>query len=326
MGRSGQIRGSVAPGRIVAVRATRRSPSVTSTQYPGQVNVDAVVARALKPADPARTVDLSTPSLQPRFRFVDVFAGIGGMRAGLEMADGRCVFTVEKDVPACRTYSANWNAVEPLRVQDVETEDFGAYDLFAAGFPCQPFSLAGVVKKEDLKRKSLRAANQTVDEELVKRSHGFHDPVSGNLFFEIVRLIGGPWNLEQKELEREATESDAYEVALAREGERLLGRTARLDVMPPVLLLENVRNLESHDKGRTFRVIRRRLIRSGYWVQHRVISGKHWVPQDRRRVFIVALRRDLFDRPFEFPESPSRVVGLSEEFLSTTEMCWKPTD
>jgi DNA (cytosine-5)-methyltransferase 1 len=248
-----------------------------------------------------------------RFRFVDAFAGIGGMRAGLEMAGGRCVYTIERDPYACRTYSANWDAIEPINVRDVAPTDPGRHEIFAAGFPCQPFSLAGVVKKEALRRRSL-AANGHVDEELVKLSHGFHDPVSGNLFFEIVRLIGGPWDLPQKELEREASEADWYDLALAREGERLLARGPG-ESMPPVLLLENVRNLESHDGGRTFRIIRRRLLRSGYRVEHRVVSAKHWVPQDRRRIFIVAFRRDLFDRPFEFPPVPQASEGLTDEFL-----------
>jgi DNA (cytosine-5)-methyltransferase 1 len=86
--------------------------------------------------------------------------------------------------------------------------------------------------------------------------------------------------------------------------------------MPPVLLLENVRNLASHDQGRTFRIIHRRLIRSGYTVKHQVVSSRHWVPQDRQRIFIVAFRGDLFDgRSFEFPPVPDRVVGLAAEDL-----------
>ena len=255
------------------------------------------------------------PEDSPKFRFVDVFAGIGGMRAGLELVGGQCVSTIENDPHACRTYGANWGPVEPIDIRSVKPHALPEYDVLAAGFPCQPFSLAGVVKKESLKRESLRRANEAVDEERVQHAHGFHDPVSGNLYFEIIRLIGGPWNLPQEELEREATEADWYELDLAKEGDELLQTTKTLDLMPPVLLLENVRNLGSHDKGRTFRIIRRRLIRSGYHVAHKVISAAHWVPQDRRRIFIVALRRDRFDDPFVFPETPAGIKGLTDDML-----------
>ena len=256
------------------------------------------------------------------FRFIDVFAGIGGMRAGLEMVGGECVFTIENDPHACRTYGANWGDIPALNVRDVDPCTLPPYDLLAAGFPCQPFSLAGVVKKEAMRRKELEAANEEVDAELLKRTHGFHDPVSGNLFFEIIRLIGGPWDLSPGELEREATEPEfdelergTYDFALAEEGRALLRTSPTLHLMPPMMLLENVRNLKSHDKGRTFRVIRRRLVRSGYWVEDRVISGKHWVPQDRHRIFIVASRRDRFPEPFEFPKVPQDVHGLTEDLL-----------
>jgi DNA (cytosine-5)-methyltransferase 1 len=277
-----------------------------------------VSATVTKPAVSGAAADAAVgtqPGCPPRFRFIDVFAGIGGMRAGLEMADGQCAFTIENDPHACQTYSANWGFVEPLDVRSVNPHELPEYDVLAAGFPCQPFSLAGVVKKESLKRESYRRANEVVDEASVKRSHGFHDPVSGNLFFQIIRLIGGPWNLPQEELEREAADPDSCEPELEREGDELLRTTTTLHLMPPVLLLENVPNLKSHDEGRTFRIIRRRLIRSGYRVEYRVISAAHWVAQGRRRIFIVGLRRDRFDDPFVFPDVPEGVTGLTDEML-----------
>lgn len=212
------------------------------------------------------------------FRFVDLFAGIGGIRGGLEQAGGRCVFSVEKDPNAVRTYEANWGPIDVRDVHDVEPEDLHEHEILAAGFPCQPFSLAGVSKKQSL-----------------GRAHGFDDPASGNLFFQIIRLIGGPWEPDVEMLRDEAE-------APNREDGRFERLTPASEHAPPVLLLENVRHLLSHDHGRTFRVIRRRLLRSGYWVTHAVINGAVWVPQNRRRTIIVGFRRDLFPAPFLFSQ------------------------
>ena len=124
------------------------------------------------------------------------------------------------------------------------------YDLLAAGFPCQPFSLAGVSKKNSL-----------------GRAHGFDDEKSGNLFFEIERLL--------------------------RDGPK-----------PRVVFLENVRNLRSHDKGRTIAEIRRRLEVLGYELNDRIIDARSWVPQHRERIFIIGFLREAYGgRRFDFPES-----------------------
>ena len=144
------------------------------------------------------------------FRFVDLFAGIGGIRMGLERAGGTCVYSVEIDRFARETYETNFRVCEGRDIHDVRGSDLPPYDVLAAGFPCQPFSLAGVSKKVSL-----------------GRLHGFEDKKSGNLFFEIVRIIEEAPN------------------------------------PPPVLLLENVKNLISHDKGVTFRVVRDTLKRLG---------------------------------------------------------------
>jgi DNA (cytosine-5)-methyltransferase 1 len=184
---------------------------------------------------------------------VDLFAGIGGIRMGLEQAGGSCVYSVEIDQFARKTYESNFGACEGADIHDVRGTDLPHYDVLAAGFPCQPFSIAGVSKKLSL-----------------GRLHGFEDEKSGNLFFEIVRLI------------------------------------EEAPAPPPVLFLENVKNLVSHDRGTTFRVIRGTIEALGYNFNHQVIDARWWVPQHRERTFMVALHRDVFgDDMFEFPEPPS---------------------
>jgi DNA (cytosine-5)-methyltransferase 1 len=193
------------------------------------------------------------------FRFVDLFAGIGGIRRGLEAAGGQCVFTVEADRFAMRTYSANFvdSAAEgghqPRDMYEVRAEDVPPYDLLAAGFPCQPFSLAGVSKKSSL-----------------GRPHGFEDRKSGNLFFEILRLID------------------------------------EAPAPPSILFLENVKHLTRHDGGNTFRVIRESILARDYTLAHRVVDARAWVPQHRERTFMVALHKKAFGGlKYEFPDSPA---------------------
>jgi DNA (cytosine-5)-methyltransferase 1 len=182
------------------------------------------------------------------FRFVDLFAGIGGFRLALEAVGGKCVYSVEIDRFARKTYEANFGRCEAMDIADVTS--LPQHEILAAGFPCQPFSLAGVSKKVSL-----------------GKAHGFLDIRHGNLFFQIVRLL----------------------------------KIAR----PPVLLLENVKNLLSHDGGRTFAVISAELDAAGYEVSHRVIDARAWVPQHRERTFIVGLRRDVYGgQRFAFPPEP----------------------
>ena len=185
---------------------------------------------------------------QPSFRFVDVFAGIGGMRQGFESIGGECVYSVEWDKYARETYEANFELPKGSDVRDVT--ELPDHDALLAGFPCQPFSIAGVSKKASL-----------------GRPHGFMDLTQGTLFFELARLL------------------KAHQ--------------------PPVVVLENVKNLLRHDKGRTFRVIKNALEELGYEVTHDIVDSRPWVPQKRERVFIVGLHRDVYDgRAFEFPEQP----------------------
>lgn len=174
------------------------------------------------------------------FRFIDLFAGIGGLRLGFESIGGHCVFTSEWDVNSQKTYALNFRDNHPIggdiRDFSKDPDRIPEHDVLLAGFPCQPFSIAGVSKKNAL-----------------GRPHGFLCDTQGTLFFDTAQIIAHH--------------------------------------QPAAFVLENVKNLESHDKGRTFatilHVLREEL---GYHVQTRVISSEPWVPQKRERIFIVGFR------------------------------------
>ncbi len=186
-------------------------------------------------------------NLSQSFTFIDLFAGIGGMRMGLETAGGRCVFTSEWNRFAQKTYAANFDGGHPVAgdIREVSEDDVPDHDILAAGFPCQPFSIAGVSKKNAL-----------------GRPHGFLCETQGTLFFDIARILAAK--------------------------------------RPRAFILENVKNLATHDRGRTFAVIRRTLTEElGYHIQWRVIDARCFVPQHRERVFIVGLRDNI---PFAFNE------------------------
>lgn len=186
------------------------------------------------------------------FTFVDLFAGIGGMRIGLERVGGRCTFTSEWDKYAQKTYQAWFGELPEGDIREIKPADIPDHDVLAAGFPCQPFSIAGVSKKKSL-----------------GMQHGFKDVTQGTLFFHLATVI---------EIKR-----------------------------PPVILLENVKNLRTHDKGKTWAVIRKSLEALDYVIFDRIIDAASWVPQHRERVFIVGFDRKLFGAnvAFEFPEPPA---------------------
>jgi DNA (cytosine-5)-methyltransferase 1 len=224
---------------------------------------------------------------QPDFTFIDLFAGIGGLRRGFEAQNGRCLFTSEWDAPACKTYKANfpdsddiWGDITELRTPEKIGSTIPDHDLLLAGFPCQPFSLAGVSKKNSL-----------------GRAHGFLDKTQGTLFFNIVRI------LDTKK--------------------------------PKGFLLENVKNLRSHDAGRTYTVIMGALRELGYHVYDCVIDASAWVPQRRERVFLVGFRDpvsfdfkslarprteptlgDILHRADEVPEEPYTTVRKGRTVVS----------
>ena len=154
------------------------------------------------------------------------------------------------------------------------------------------------------------------------RAHGFKDERSGNLFFQIIKLLGGP-------AEEEVALDETRFMLAEDEAATFQAVRPPSESAPPVLLLENVRHLIAHDERRTFRVIRRRLMRSGYFVSHRVINGAIWVPQNRQRTVIVGLRADLFadDGAFSFPDPGDPKAGpkLDESVLSPTVRHWSVT-
>ena len=199
------------------------------------------------------------------FTFIDLFAGIGGIRRGFEAAGGKCVFTSEYDKYAVKTYMANYYSDHDIHgdIKEITqppncsgkaaiyrhiNQSIPDHDVLLAGFPCQPFSIAGVSKKKSL-----------------GRAHGFEDETQGTLFFDVARII------------------DAKR--------------------PIAVMLENVKNLKSHDRGKTFKVIMKTLDELGYEVadeQHnlsssdpKIINGKRFVPQNRERIVLVAFRKDL---------------------------------
>jgi DNA (cytosine-5)-methyltransferase 1 len=216
------------------------------------------------PLSPAPPQPISGQAETLPFRFIDLFAGIGGMRVGLSRIGGECVFTSEWDKYAQRTYKAWYEDPEPPHgdIRKIPIEDIPEHDILAAGFPCQPFSIAGVSKKKSL-----------------GREHGFRDVTQGTLFFHLASII---------EIKR-----------------------------PPVLILENVKNLMSHDSGRTWDVIKSTLEEMEYSVFPQVVDAAHFVPQHRERVIIVGFDQREFGRSimFKFPDLPEGPKPKLREIL-----------
>ncbi len=173
------------------------------------------------------------------FTFIDLFAGIGGMRIAFERAGGHCVYSNEWNKYSQQTYFANFGEQPEGDITKVEATSIPDHDILVAGFPCQPFSIAGVSKKQSL-----------------GRATGFEDKTQGTLFFDVCRII----------------------------------KTKR----PKAFLLENVKNLKSHDRGRTFRVIAESLDELDYDISYQVIDGKDFVPQHRERILIVGFDRSRY--------------------------------
>lgn len=191
---------------------------------------------------------------QSKLRFIDLFCGIGGFRIAFEKAGGECVFSSDWDKFSQQTYEANFGEKPHGDIHKVAVADIPEFDILCAGFPCQPFSIAGVSKKLSLGRK-----------------HGFDDEKQGNLFFELASIL------------------DYHR--------------------PAAFVLENVKNLKSHDKGRTFEIIFNTLTEAlGYRVYHKIIDAKSLVPQHRERIFIVGFREP---RHFDFPTLPAEGPKLA---------------
>jgi DNA (cytosine-5)-methyltransferase 1 len=214
-------------------------------------------------------------TIEPRFAFADLFAGIGGMRKAFEDIGGKCVFTSEWNKFSRLTYCANFAVDHAIAgdITQIPEETVPAHDVLLAGFPCQPFSIAGVSKKNAL-----------------GRPHGFECKTQGTLFFDVARII-------------------SYH-------------------RPKAFLLENVKNLQRHDKGKTFQIITETLDELGYYYDWKVIDAKPWVPQHRERIFIVGFRNDCgfgFD-DFAAPDASTDYFPTLETVLHPEDGTEKPED
>ena len=198
---------------------------------------------------------------KPKFTFIDLFAGIGGFRIAMQELGGKCVFSSEWNVYAQKTYFANFGEMPFGDITKEVTKSFipEHFDILCAGFPCQPFSIAGVSKKKSLGRET-----------------GFKDKTQGTLFFDVADIISRH--------------------------------------RPKAFFLENVKNLTSHDKGKTFRVIKETLEELRYSVYALVMDGQTYVPQHRERIMIVGFDKDIFDEReiFTFPEQHKAERAIKE--------------
>lgn len=191
-----------------------------------------------------------------KFTFIDLFAGIGGIRMPFQELGGKCVLSCEWDRFAQKTYRMNYGETPKGDIREIASDDIPGFNILLAGFPCQPFSLAGVSKKRSL-----------------GRATGFEDKAQGTLFFEVARIIH--------------------------------------DKQPDCFLLENVKNLTSHDKGRTFKTIMDILVDElGYDVHYKVLDSKKWTCQHRERIYIVGFKKPTdFDWDKLEIKPSSRTVG-----------------
>lgn len=206
------------------------------------------------------------PTTKPRFKFIDLFAGIGGFRLAFQNLGGHCVFSSEWNNFSKKTYEANFGEVPFGDITKFNENNIPDHDILIGGFPCQPFSIAGVSKKNAL-----------------GKEHGFKDETQGTLFFDIVRII---------------------------EAKR-----------PKTFLLENVKNLVSHDKKKTFTIIKGALQELDYSIHFKVLNGKHFVPQNRERILIVGFDNRVFNgnEKFEFPVLPECTKSVKDILESNVD-------
>ena len=196
------------------------------------------------------------------FTFIDLFAGIGGMRLAFESAGGRCVYSNEWNKYSQQTYFANFGEQPEGDITKVDENGIPDHDVLVAGFPCQPFSIAGVSKKNSLGRET-----------------GFQDKTQGTLFFDVCRILKAK--------------------------------------RPKAFLLENVKNLKSHDKGRTFKIIMESLNELKYDVYTAILDGQNYVPQHRERILIVGFDKERYGEslPFSFDINSKDPKPLMKDIL-----------
>lgn len=202
------------------------------------------------------------PSPQsPQFTFIDLFAGMGGFRLAMQAQGGKCVFSSEWNKYAQKTYLANFGEMPFGDITKEVTKSYipQYFDILCAGFPCQPFSIAGVSKKKSLGRET-----------------GFKDKTQGTLFFDVADIISRH--------------------------------------RPKAFYLENVKNLMSHDKGNTFKIIKGTLEELNYSIHFQVMDGQAYVPQHRERIMIVGFDREIFhgEEQFCFPDQKQSTRGIRE--------------
>ena len=188
--------------------------------------------------------------MKEQYKFIDLFAGIGGMHIAYESAGARCVYANEWNKYSQQTYYANFGIQPDGDITQVAASDIPDHDILVAGFPCQPFSIAGVSKKQSL-----------------GRATGFEDKTQGTLFFDVCRI------LKEKR--------------------------------PKAFMLENVKNLCSHDRGRTFKIIQESLAELDYEVFFDILDGKGYVPQHRERIVIVGFNKREYGENIHFALTPA---------------------
>lgn len=208
--------------------------------------------------------NLSSAGEGTKFSFIDLFAGIGGMRIAFETVGGHCVYSNEWNKYSQKTYFANFGEIPEGDITKVDAKDIPDHDILVAGFPCQPFSIAGVSKKQSL-----------------GRATGFEDKTQGTLFFDVCRI------LKEKR--------------------------------PKAFLLENVKNLCSHDRGRTFKVICESLTELGYVFFYKILDGQNFVPQHRERILIVGFDKERYGEnvDFAFDITPADPKPIMRDILET---------
>lgn len=201
-------------------------------------------------------------TLSRSYKFIDLFAGIGGFRLALDSLSCQCVFSSEWNKFSQQTYAENFHEVPHGDITQIKASDIPEHDILVGGFPCQPFSIAGVTKHNALGNK-----------------HGFEHPTQGTLFFDVVRIIR--------------------------------------EKQPNAFILENVKNLQSHNKGKTFEIIKWTLSQDlGYQLYYKVIDARAVVPQNRKRIFIVGFKEPV---EFQFPtfkEQNLKAANILEKEVS----------
>lgn len=211
----------------------------------------------------------------PKFTFIDLFAGMGGFRIGMQRQGGKCVFSSEWNTYSQQTYFANFGEVPFGDITLARTKDFipEGFDVLCAGFPCQPFSIAGVSKKKSLGRET-----------------GFKDKTQGTLFFDVADIINR--------------------------------------FRPKAFFLENVKNLVSHDKGNTFRIICETLEELDYSIHYEVKDGKTYVPQHRERIMIVGFDKKRYKgkENFVFPKEGEPTTAIKDILLPNVDSKYTLTD